>query len=209
MDDICAFTRRPLAFLAHYVKRRGTAHGFILASVLGAVISSIGAQYGVKMLVDSLAGDSVVEVAGVWLAFATLASLIAADNLLWRLALYIGSFTFTPVTRDIRPRPLSPPTAPPPPIAPRPPRGRPLGRPPSPPRQTPLLPWRTCWFAMCCRPAWPHSRPSFLCSASTCQWQESWRLLQASLWLPCSASPPPASRCIINMRIAQPRLTAR
>jgi ATP-binding cassette subfamily B protein len=65
------------------------------------VISSIGAQYGVKMLVDSLAGDS-VEVAGVWLAFATLASLVAADNLLWRLAMYIGSFTFTAVTGDIR-----------------------------------------------------------------------------------------------------------
>src|SRR5262245_25770960 len=89
MNDICAFTRRPLAFLAHYIKGRGAAHGVILASVLGAVISSIGAQYGVKMLVDSLAGDSVV-----WLAFATLASLIAADNLLWRLAMYIGSFTF-------------------------------------------------------------------------------------------------------------------
>ena len=101
MNDICAFTRRPLAFLAHYIKGRGTAHGFILASVLGAVISSIGAQYGVKMLVDSLAVES-VEVTAVWIAFATLASLIAADNLLWRLAMYIGSFTFTAVTGDIR-----------------------------------------------------------------------------------------------------------
>jgi ATP-binding cassette subfamily B protein len=101
MNDICAFTRRPLAFLAHYIKERGTAHGLILASVLGAVISSIGAQYGVKMLVDSLAVES-VEVTAVWIAFATLASLIAADNLLWRLAMYIGSFTFTAVTGDIR-----------------------------------------------------------------------------------------------------------
>jgi ATP-binding cassette subfamily B protein len=101
MNDICAFTRRPLAFLAHYVKRRATAHGFILASVLGAVICSIGAQYGVKMLVDSLAGAH-VQIAAVWIAFATLAGLIAADNLLWRLAMYIGSFTFTAVTGDIR-----------------------------------------------------------------------------------------------------------
>ena len=31
-------------------------HGLILAAVLGAVASSIGAQYGVKMLVDTLAG---------------------------------------------------------------------------------------------------------------------------------------------------------
>jgi len=101
MNDICAFTKRPLAFLAHYVKRRAIAHGFILASVLGAVTCSVGAQYGVKMLVDSLAGAH-VQIAAVWIAFATLAGLIAADNLLWRLAMYIGSFTFTAVTGDIR-----------------------------------------------------------------------------------------------------------
>ncbi len=101
MDDICAFTRRPLAFLAHYVKQRAAAHGLIFAAVLAAVTCSVGAQYGVKMLVDSLAGAS-VEIAAVWIAFATLASLIAADNLLWRLAMYVGSFTFTAVTGDIR-----------------------------------------------------------------------------------------------------------
>jgi len=101
MDNICAFTSRPLAFLAHYVKRRAIAHVFILASVLGAVTCSVGAQYGVKMLVDSLAGAH-VQIAAVWIAFATLAGLIAADNLLWRLAMYIGSFTFTAVTGDIR-----------------------------------------------------------------------------------------------------------
>ena len=101
MNDICAFTSRPLAFLAHYVKRRAIAHVFILASVLGAVTCSVGAQYGVKMLVDSLAGAH-VQIAAVWIAFATLAGLIAADNLLWRLAMYIGSFTFTAVTGDIR-----------------------------------------------------------------------------------------------------------
>jgi len=101
MDNICVFTRRPLAFLAHYVKRRTIAHVFILASVLGAVTCSVGAQYGVKMLVDSLAGAH-VQIAAVWIAFATLAGLIAADNLLWRLAMYIGSFTFTAVTGDIR-----------------------------------------------------------------------------------------------------------
>ena len=101
MNDICAFTSRPLAFLAHYVKRRAIAHVFILASVLGAVTCSVGAQYGVKMLVDSLAGAH-VQIAAIWIAFATLAGLIAADNLLWRLAMYIGSFTFTAVTGDIR-----------------------------------------------------------------------------------------------------------
>ena len=101
MRDICTFTSRPIAFLARYIKLRAGAHGAILAAVLGAVASSIGAQYGVKMLVDTLAATS-VAVASVWVAFAILTSLIAADNLLWRLAMYIASFTFTAVTGDIR-----------------------------------------------------------------------------------------------------------
>jgi|GEM_PF-5096476 len=65
----------------------------ILASVLGAVTCSIGTQYGVKMLVDSLAAAH-VQIAAVWIAFATLAGLIVADNLLRRLAMYVGSFTW-------------------------------------------------------------------------------------------------------------------
>jgi ATP-binding cassette, subfamily B, bacterial len=101
MNDISAFSRRPVAFLARYIKRRAGAHGLILAAVLGAVASSIGAQYGVKMLVDTLAATSVAA-ASVWFAFAVLTGLIAADNLLWRLAMYIASFTFTAVTGDIR-----------------------------------------------------------------------------------------------------------
>jgi ATP-binding cassette subfamily B protein len=101
MDDLCTFTRHPVAFLARYVKRRAIPHGFILAAVVAAVASSVGAQYGVKMLVDTLSGASVVATS-VWVAFAVLAGLIAADMLLWRLAGYIGSYTFTTVTGDIR-----------------------------------------------------------------------------------------------------------
>jgi len=101
MDDISTFTSRPVAFLARYVKRRALPHGLILAAVIAAVACSVGAQYGVKMLVDTLAGASVVATS-VWIAFAVLAGLIAADNLLWRLAGYIGSYTFTTVTGDIR-----------------------------------------------------------------------------------------------------------
>jgi ATP-binding cassette, subfamily B, bacterial len=101
MDDLCTFTRHPVAFLARYVKRRAIPHGFILAAVTAAVACSVGAQYGVKMLVDTLSGASVIATS-VWVAFAVLAGLIAADMLLWRLAGYIGSYTFTTVTGDIR-----------------------------------------------------------------------------------------------------------
>src|SRR6478752_3663109 len=38
----------------------------------------------------------------VWLAFALLMSLIAADNLLWRVASWTASFTFVGVTGDLR-----------------------------------------------------------------------------------------------------------
>ena len=51
MDNICSFSRRPVAFLARYVRRRAVPHGFILAAVIAAVICSVCAQYGVKMLV--------------------------------------------------------------------------------------------------------------------------------------------------------------
>jgi len=55
----------------------------------------------VKNLVDSLtAGSS--QANNVWLAFAFLMSLIAADNLLWRVASWTASFTFVGVTGDLR-----------------------------------------------------------------------------------------------------------
>ena len=39
---------------------------------------------------------------GIWLAFAFLVFLIAADNLLWRMAGWVASFTFVRVTGDLR-----------------------------------------------------------------------------------------------------------
>jgi ATP-binding cassette subfamily B protein len=61
----------------------------------------VGTQYGVKNLVDSLtAGSSHAN--GVWLAFGFLMALIAADNLLWRVASWTASFTFVGVTGDLR-----------------------------------------------------------------------------------------------------------
>jgi ATP-binding cassette subfamily B protein len=61
----------------------------------------VGTQYGVKHLVDSLtAGSSHAK--GVWLAFVFLMLLIAADNLLWRVASWTASYTFVGVTGDLR-----------------------------------------------------------------------------------------------------------
>src|ERR1700733_8822530 len=99
MADLCDYAGRPLAFILHYVRQRPIAHGVILVAVLAAVACSVGTQYGVKYLVDVLANH---DGAGIWIAFALLGSLIASDNLLWRLASWIANFAFVGVTGDLR-----------------------------------------------------------------------------------------------------------
>jgi ATP-binding cassette subfamily B protein len=100
MDDLCRFADRPFAFLARYLRARLPSHAAIVALVLAAVGCAVTTQYAVKFLVDTLAGHA--PGSGVWLAFVLLAALIAADNLLWRLAGWIASSTFVRVTGDLR-----------------------------------------------------------------------------------------------------------
>jgi ATP-binding cassette, subfamily B, bacterial len=76
-------------------------HATILAAVVAAVGCSVSTQYGIKFLVDALADHSVWE-NRVWSAFGLLVVLIAADNLLWRLAGWIANPAFVGVTGDLR-----------------------------------------------------------------------------------------------------------
>src|SRR5262249_53265570 len=96
-ENLCAYANRPFAFFLRYVRLHGLAHATILLSVALAVLCSVVTQYGIKFLVDTLqrAVDAPQQA---WLAFAFLVSLIAADNLLWRLASWIGNQTFVTVT---------------------------------------------------------------------------------------------------------------
>jgi ATP-binding cassette, subfamily B, bacterial len=97
--DLCVFAGRPFAFMLRYVRLRPISHTAILSAVLGAVACSVGTQYGVKYIVDVLSNH---DGAGVWIAFGLLGSLIAADNLLWRLASWIANSAFVGVTGDLR-----------------------------------------------------------------------------------------------------------
>jgi ATP-binding cassette subfamily B protein len=90
--------QRPLAYLFHYVAQRPVSHAVILFAVVAAVTCSVSTQYGVKLLVDTLT----TQLQSPWTAFAILVSLIAADNLLWRVASLVASFTFVQVTGDVR-----------------------------------------------------------------------------------------------------------
>ena len=101
MDNLSGYVRRPFPFVLRYLRRRRAAHVVIVSAVAAAVACSVGTQYGVKNLVDSLtAGSS--HASSVWLAFGFLMALIAADNLLWRVASWTASFTFVGVTGDLR-----------------------------------------------------------------------------------------------------------
>ena len=82
------------------MRHRPLSHAIILAAVLAAVGCSVTTQYGVKYLVDALSGAGGSQASGLLLR--CWSSLIAADNLLWRLAGWIASFTFVRVTGDLR-----------------------------------------------------------------------------------------------------------
>jgi len=101
MDELSGYARRPFAFVLRYLRHRPASHLCIFSAVVAAVACSVGTQYGVKFLVDGLSGGP-EHASNVWLAFAFLMSLIAADNCLWRIAGWIASFTFVGVTGDLR-----------------------------------------------------------------------------------------------------------
>src|ERR1700744_2109439 len=101
MDQLSGYARRPFSFVLRYLRQRPGAHLAILAAGVGAVACSVGTQYGVKFLVDSLSAGP-THATRVWLAFIFLVALIASDNFLWRIASWIASFTFVGVTGDLR-----------------------------------------------------------------------------------------------------------
>src|ERR1700704_1829080 len=101
MDNLSGYAHRPFPFVLRYLRKRLAAHTVILVAVVAAVTCSVGTQYGVKSLVDSLsAGPS--RAGSVWLAFVFLMSLIAAGNFLWRVASWAPSFSFFGVTGGFR-----------------------------------------------------------------------------------------------------------
>src|SRR5262249_45679377 len=99
MDNIVGYAGRPFAFVSRYLRQRWQSHAVIVTAIAFAVLCSVGTQYGLKFLVDSLTSGIPQKV---WLAFSFLVALIAADNLLWRAAGWIASTAFVKVTGDLR-----------------------------------------------------------------------------------------------------------
>ncbi|MFZ0424297.1 MAG: ABC transporter ATP-binding protein [Xanthobacteraceae bacterium] len=98
-NELTGYAASPLAFMFRYIRLRPLTHAVILTAVLSAVACSVGTQYGVKFLVDTLSRGAGSDA---WTAFALLGALIAADNLLWRIASFIANYAFVGVTGDLR-----------------------------------------------------------------------------------------------------------
>ena len=90
----------PGKFLLHYVRRRLGSHLILLLAVLTAVGCAVGAQYGVKNLVDALGSEAGGR--QLWSAVVILLALVAGDNLLWRLAGWFSTRAFVAVGGDLR-----------------------------------------------------------------------------------------------------------
>jgi ATP-binding cassette, subfamily B, bacterial len=94
-------SRGAIRFLMHYVIRRAASHAVVLAAVLAAVACAIGSQYAVKHLVDVLSNGTPSGVS-LWQAVGLLLTLVAGDNLLWRLAGWVSTYAFVSVGGDLR-----------------------------------------------------------------------------------------------------------
>jgi ATP-binding cassette, subfamily B, bacterial len=90
-----------ISFLGRYVRRRFLSHAVVLAAVLAAVGCAVASQYAVKHLVDVLGTHNPAKYV-LWGAVGLLLGLVAADNLLWRLAGWVSTYAFVAVGGDIR-----------------------------------------------------------------------------------------------------------
>lgn len=91
---------RPLAFLWHYVCQRPWHFSGLLLLIAGATSSAIAVQYGMKLLVDAMAGER--SSADVWTPLILFMSLTVLENVFWRLGGWQACRTVVATCVDIR-----------------------------------------------------------------------------------------------------------
>ena len=101
MDHLSIYARRPIVFLLRYVRRRPQGPRRDLPRRIECR-RLLGEHPICSEVIWSTPWAKVRRIRGIWLAFAFLVTLVAADNLLWRLAGWISSHAFVGVTGDLR-----------------------------------------------------------------------------------------------------------
>ena len=91
---------RTVPFLWHYVTTRPWHFGGLVGLVIGAAGCAVAVQYGMKLLVDAMAEDG--RQVSVWTPLLLFLGLIVLENILWRLAGWLGCRTVVASVVDIR-----------------------------------------------------------------------------------------------------------
>ncbi|MBB3103374.1 ABC transporter ATP-binding protein [Azomonas macrocytogenes] len=91
---------RPLAFLWFYVRKRPWHFGGLLLLICGAAFSAVAVQYGMKLLVDAMAGER--DSADVWTPLTLFLGLIVLENLFWRVGGWLGCRCIVASCMDLR-----------------------------------------------------------------------------------------------------------
>jgi len=93
----------PLAFLWYYIRARPWHFGGLLALIIGAASCAVAVQYGMKLLVDSMAqSGSDRSAANVWSPLWLFIGLIVVENVFWRLGGWLGCRTVVATVVDLR-----------------------------------------------------------------------------------------------------------
>ena len=100
-DAAAALPHRPGAFLWRYVRRRPGLFGILALLIVTAAACSVGVQYGMKLIVDAMAGDD-RESWMIWRWLALFISLIAAESICWRLSGWLGCRAVVATGVDVR-----------------------------------------------------------------------------------------------------------
>lgn len=81
--------------------RRPGAFGVLLLLIVGAAACSVGVQYGMKLIVDTMASDD-RESRRIWQWLALFVVLIGAESAFWRLSGWLGCVTVVNTGVDVR-----------------------------------------------------------------------------------------------------------
>jgi len=95
------FLQRPIFFLLHYVRKRRWHFAGLLTLVMAAAACAIAVQIGMKLLVDVMADPNRSRFA-VWAPLGLFITLVAVENVFWRLGGWLGCRTVVGVGVDVR-----------------------------------------------------------------------------------------------------------
>ena len=92
---------RPGPFLWRYVRHRPWLFGALFLLIVTAAACSVGVQYGMKLIVDTMAGDDRTSDT-IWRWLALFIALIATESVCWRLGGWFGCRAVVATGVDVR-----------------------------------------------------------------------------------------------------------